>query len=174
MSRSLRLALAVVVGAAALAAPSSAAELQKKSIELGLSALIQDADQSGLYLNVATRVGYMITTHHEAGVIASVLWVKPDSQGNIFASSLGAFYRYNFATTGDHMVPFLGASSYSYQGDLRQSLRWGWTIESGLRYLPTPAAAIVATLVWRREFAASGYAVTERSFGMTVGFSLFF
>jgi hypothetical protein len=165
--------LVAIVALLVVAGQAPAAELQKGAFELGLSALLQDADQTGVYFNVSSRIGYLITAHHEAGATISVLWVKPDNQGSISASTLGAFYRYNFATTDRYLVPFAGALAYSYQGDLRQSLRWGWQIESGLRFMPTPAAGINTTVFWKREFATATYVTTDRAFGMTVGFSLF-
>jgi hypothetical protein len=173
MRRASCLAATVAAALLAFASQAPAAELQKGTFELGLSALLQDADQTGLYFNATSRIGYALTPHHEAGATVSVLWVKPDNQGSIAAGTLGGFYRFNFSTSDRYLVPFLGANVYTFLGDLRQSMRWGWQIESGLRYLPTPAAGINAAIVWRREFSKADYIVTDRSFGMTVGLSLF-
>ncbi|NWF99663.1 MAG: hypothetical protein HXY19_01805 [Thermoanaerobaculaceae bacterium] len=151
-----------------------AAELDKGAKELNLSLLLQDTSDAGFYFNGTGRVGYLVTTAHEVGTLFSLLYVRPDGQGTIKAGSIGAFYRYNFATTHATVLPFLGVAAYTYFGDLRDSVDWGWQTESGLRVLVTQRASINTTVFWKREYISSPWVTGDRVFGATVGFSLFF
>jgi hypothetical protein len=158
----------LVVGSAA-----RAAELEKGAWELGISALIQDTDNAGFYLNISTRLGYLITANHEAGPVVAVLYSKPDDGGSITAASLGGFYRYNFGTTNKIVVPFLGFAAAGYLGDLSHSLRWSWQAESGLRIMPSPRVSINNVLFWHRDYTKAWWVTSKRYFGLAVGVSLF-
>jgi len=164
----------IVVMLAITTAAATAAELEKSSKELNLSVLLQDTDGAGFYLNIASRLGYLLTKNHELGPIVSALYVRPDSGGTIKAASLGGFYRYNFSTTNPMVLPFFGVAAVGYVGDLRDSLDWGWQAESGVRLMPTPAASVNATVFWKRDYTLSQWVTDERAFGVTVGFSIFF
>jgi hypothetical protein len=163
----------MVALAVAALVPASGAELAKGTKELNLSLLLQDTSDSGFYFNGTGRVGYLLTRQHELGCLFSVLYVRPDGQGTIKAGSFGGFYRYNFATTNSTVLPFLGLAAYSYLGDLRDSVDWGWQAESGLRVMVTQAASINSTVFWKREYITSPWVTGDRVFGLTVGFSLF-
>lgn len=165
--------LVAVLGVAGSGAVS-AAELARGTTELAVSLLLQDTSDAGFYLNGTGRVGYLVTTEHELGALASVLYVRPENQGTIKAGTLGGFYRYNFATTNATLLPFLGLAAYTYWGDLRDSVEWGWQAESGLRVLAGERASINTTMFWKREYISSPWVTGDRVFGVTVGFSLFF
>lgn len=167
------LVLSMITLAILCALPAHAAELVAGDYELGVSALLQDTENSGFYLNIATRVGYLITKNHEAGPVISFLYVKPDSGSSLTAASLGAFYRYNFATDNRLVVPFLGLSAYGYTGDLANSLRWSWQAESGIRIMAGRHVAINNLLFWHRDYKKAWWVTSERYFGLSVGVSLF-
>jgi hypothetical protein len=169
LTRPLVLAVFAVVAAAV---PATAASLVRGDYELGLSALIQDTDSSGFYLNISTRFGYMITKNHEAGPVVSFLYVKPDQGASITASSLGAFYRYNFSTDNRYVIPFLGFSANGYTGDLANSLNWSWQAESGVRILAGRHVSINNLLFWHRDYKKAWWVTSVRYFGLSVGVSL--
>ena len=157
----------------AAALPATAAELGQGDFELGLSALLQDTEASGFYLNLSTRVGYMITRNHEAGPLVSLIYVNPDEGESFTGASLGAFYRYNFGTTGKYNVPFLGLSATGYTGGLADQLEWSWQAESGVRIMPSPLVSINTVLFWHRDYPKVDWILSERYFGVSIGVSLF-
>lgn len=166
---------AVFVAVAVMVAPPvRGAELERGTKELALSLLVQDTSDAGFYLNGTSRFGVLLTSQHELGALVSALYVRPDSGGTVKAGALGAFYRFNFATTTPALLPFLGVAAYTYLGDLRDSVDWGWQAESGLRVLVSPSASINATTFWKREYITSPWVTGDRVFGLTVGLSLFF
>ena len=172
MLKTIRLvSLAGLVLLAAL--PTRAADLVAGDYELGISALLQDTDNAGFYLNIATRVGYMVTKNHEVGPVISFLYVRPDSGSSITASSLGAFYRYNFSTDNRYVIPFVGLSANGYTGDLANSLNWSWQAESGIRLMAGRKVAINNVLFWHRDYKKAWWVTSERYFGLSVGVSLF-
>jgi|GEM_PF-6134488 len=172
MQRKMRWAIWMTV-ALALAPAAGGAELEKGTKELALSLLVQDTSDAGFYLNGTGRFGFLVTSQHEVGALVSALYVRPDSGGTIKAGSLGPFYRFNFATTTPALLPFVGLAAYSYLGDLRDSVDWGWQAESGLRVLVSAAASVNVATFWKREYINSPWVTGDRVFGLTVGLSLF-
>ncbi len=165
---------AFVVAVVLAPTPASSAELEKGRKELALSLLVQDTSDAGFYVNTTARLGLLLTAQHELGPMFSGLYVRPDQGGTIKAGAVGGFYRFNFATTTAAVLPFMGIAAYSYFGDLRDSVDWGWQAESGVRFLFTPAASLNATGFWKREYIKSPWVTGDRVFGLTVGLSLFF
>lgn len=174
MARRSAIAVILLLGAAAAVASAGAGELPAGPRELNFTLTATDTADAGSSVQLSGRLGFLARSGHEAGPLVSFVYVRPNHSPNITASSLGVFYRYNFATPRGLVIPYLGGAAWRYFGDYRQSVDWGGEAEAGLRLMVAPAAAVNAQLFYRYQESAASWVANERTTGLAAGISVFF
>ncbi len=85
---------------------------------------------------VDARFGWVVTGHHEFGIIAGYVKAKwevmnLDSDGIKY----GGFYSYNFITDNT-TTPFIGVNLYGMGGDIGDAYDYGYELELGMKMYP--------------------------------------
>ena len=100
---------------------------------------------------IALTYGWLLTNHHEVGLLAGYFRQKDDG-GDIFAdvsidgTTLGAFYNYNF--TSGNLNPYLGAFVASVGGDAGDQYDLEYGAEIGLKIWPWKNGGFSFGLTW--------------------------
>jgi len=164
------LAIGLAFGAA------SAAEIADGAKELAFGFSYVDTADVGTSLDLSGRLGWFLTPANELGVVASYFDVSldgPGSTGDTDGGAGGIFYRYNFRTGGDLLVPFVGAQMLWPIGDLSDVIDYSLGLELGTRFMVGDSASVNLAAFYQEDYGASGFSDTE-SLGILAGISIFF
>ena len=146
--------------------------LQAGQTELNFSFVWQEGDW-GNGITLSGDAGYFLTPHHEVGPIGSFIYSQPNVGQAYHGGSAGLFYRYNLSPYGRFVIPYAGLAYAWAFGDARQTTRYVDEVESGVRLMVSPAAAVNISAVYQRQRITYAQPDIQRTFAMVVGVSVF-
>jgi len=155
---------------------ASAAEIADGAKELAFGFSYADTADVGTSLDLDGRLGWFLTPANELGVVASYFDVSldgPGSTGDADGGAGGVFYRFNFRTGSETLVPFVGAQMLWPFGDVSDVIDYSLGVEAGTRFLVGNSASVNVALFYQEDYGASGFSDTE-TFGLLAGISIFF
>jgi hypothetical protein len=165
---------AVALATAAVFGMAQAAEIAEGAKELTLSASFTDVDDLGQTLDLDASIGWFLTSTHEIGAVVSYFDFSDDTGlgADTDFGSFGAFYRYNFSTSSENMVPFVGAQVGFPFGDTGDFIDYTAGVEAGTRIMFGPSGALNFAAFYDKAFAADDFEDSD-GFGLRAGISIF-
>ena len=164
--------LAVLAIVVLLCGTATADELEEGTKELQFDFSLVDSS-AGSNVTIAGSLGWVLTTHHQAGPVISYSRDDPDGGATVDGIALGGFYNYNFSIVSDMMVPYVGGRLEMYAGDLGDLYDSGVAVYGGFRLMTGSRAALNVRLFYEQK-AGSGSVEDLDSAGLTAGVSIFF
>ena len=147
-------------------------ELEEGTKELQFDFSLVDSG-AGSNVTFSGSLGWVLTTHHQAGPVISYSRDDPDGGSTVEGISLGGFYNYNFSIVSDMLVPYVGGRLDLYTGDLGDLYDSGIQVYGGFRLMTGSRAALNVRL-FHEQKAGSGSVEDLDSTGLTAGISIFF
>ena len=164
--------LVVVMAAVLLCGIVAADELKEGTKELQLDFSLVGSS-TGSNATFSGGLGWVFTTHHQAGPVIGYSRDNPDDGDTVDGISVGGFYNYNFSVISDMLVPYVGGRVELFSGDLGDLYDTGFRVYGGFRLMTGERAALNVRL-FHEQKAGSGSVEDLDSTGLTAGLSIFF